>query len=605
MIKLFKNNETDFTHNENVLSNVISCKVTEEINEDYTMELEYPLEDTKNISSNLVTASIISTPTIDSRDNQQFRIIQKETHSNSISVQSQSKLLADLKENRIRAMTIVGKTRKEAIQIILDNALDPHNYKVGNLDTNPNTNVILEVKEGNLLSAIIGSENSVLSEYGGEFIVSNDTIDIVDQRGQDNGVVTEYGKNISSIKETIDNTDLATVLIPRSGDYRLPEYCIESPNVKKYEKRYFKEVDLSLNIWDGKSEKGEGQITLNEAYKIMRDTCNKMFVEDKVDQLKFNYSIDFIELSKTEEYKNYKILETVHLGDKVYVKHKKLNLDLQGRVNKITYTVDSEGITTIDKVEIGFSRQSITDIINSTIKSIKFTEQNILLQVSNLDNTLTSKIEMTAEQIQSTVTDTKNQLQSQITQTAGSLTSAITDTKNNLQSQITQQAGQIQTTVSDLNGAKSQITQLNNQISSKVDEGEISSLIEQNAEAVTIAIHNQTDMNVTFDSSGQTIQNGAFKIKDKNGNIVMWIRSDGIVMVKDLYFDNAAFSKTSNLSSALANMEGITLSNLGIGHRLTIHDSDFYIYYNGEGGYDLNDYVRTVAYKLLQDKGLV
>lgn len=112
-------------------------------------------------------------------------------------------------------------------------------------------------------------------------------------------------------------------------------------------------------------------------------------------------------------------------------------------------------------------------------------------------------------------------------------------------------------------------------------------------------------MNVTFDSSGQTIQNGAFKIKDKNGNIVMWVRSDGVVMVKDLYFDNAAFSKTSNLSSALANMEGITLSNLGIGNRLTIHDSDFYIYYNGEGGYDLNDYVRTVAYKLLQDKGLV
>ncbi len=216
MIRLFRSIETDFSHNEWVLNEIISCKVTEEINEDYTMELEYPLEDTKNISSNLVTASIISTPTIDSRDNQQFRIIQKETNSNSISVQSQSKLLADLKENRIRAVTIVGKTRKEAIQIILNSALDPHNYKVGNLDTNANTNVILEVKEGNLLSAIIGSENSVLSEYGGEFIVSNETIDIVDQRGEDNGVVIEYGKNISSIKETIDNTDLATVLIPKS-----------------------------------------------------------------------------------------------------------------------------------------------------------------------------------------------------------------------------------------------------------------------------------------------------------------------------------------------------------------------------------------------------
>ncbi|WP_143328840.1 phage tail spike protein, partial [Clostridium beijerinckii] len=403
MIRLFKNNETDLSHNEWILNEIISCKVTEEINEDYTMELEYPLEDTKNISSNLVTASIISTPTIDSRDNQQFRIIQKETNSNSIIVQNQSKLLADLKENRIRAMTIVGKTRKEAIQIILNSALDPHNYKVGNLDTNTNTNVILEVKEGNLLSAIIGSENSVLSEYGGEFIVSNDTIDIVDQRGEDNGVVIEYGKNISSIKETIDLTDLATVLIPKSGDYRLPEYQIVSSNAGAYEKKYYRDVELNLNIWDGTNTKDEKQITIEEAYKIMRDTCNKMFNEDKVDQITFNYVIDFIELSKTEEYKNYKALENVNLGDTVYIKHKKLNLDLQGRVNKINYTVNSEGITTIDKVEIGFARKNITDIISDTVKQIQFTKQEIILQVSNSEKKINARLDIQEEKIDAVV----------------------------------------------------------------------------------------------------------------------------------------------------------------------------------------------------------
>ncbi|UYZ35420.1 phage tail protein [Clostridium beijerinckii] len=403
MIRLFKNNETDLSHNEWILNEIISCKVTEEINEDYTMEIEYPLEDTKDISSNLVTASIISTPTIDSRDNQQFRIIQKETNSNSSIVQGQSKLLADLKENRIRAMTIVGKTRKEAIQIILNSALDPHTYKVGNLDTNTNTNVILEVKEGNLLSAIIGSENSVLSEYGGEFIVSNETIDIVDQRGEDNGVVIEYGKNISSIKETIDNTDLATVLIPKSGDYRLPEYQIVSPNAGAYEKKYYRDVELNLNIWDGTNTKDEKQITIEEAYKIMRDTCNKMFNEDKVDQITFNYVIDFIELSKTEEYKNYKALESVNLGDTVYIKHKKLNLDLQGRVNKISYTVDSEGNTTIDKVEIGFARKSITDIISDTVKQIQFAKQEIVLQISNSEKKLNARLDIQEEKIDAVV----------------------------------------------------------------------------------------------------------------------------------------------------------------------------------------------------------
>lgn len=383
MIRLFKSTETEFNHNECILSEIINCKVTEELNGDFTAELEYPLEDSKNVSSNLVVGAIASIPTIDNRNDQLFRVIEKESNSKSIIVQAQAKLLSDLKENRTKSLTIAGKTRKEAIQMVLDNCLDTHIYRVGNLDTNSNRDVILSLKDGNPLTVIIGSENSIISEYGGEFIVDNDLLDIVDQRVEDNGVVIEYGKNISSIKEVIDITDLATVLVPRSGDYYLPEYCIESSNVSKYEKRYFKEVDLNLNIWDGTDTKKDEQITLQEAYTIMRNTCTKMFTKDKVDQLTFNYSIDFIELSKTEEYKYYKILESVKLGDIVYVKHKKLNLDLQGRVNKITYSVDSDGITTIDKVEIGFARKNITDIIKTTVKQIKFAQDEIRLKLNN------------------------------------------------------------------------------------------------------------------------------------------------------------------------------------------------------------------------------
>lgn len=383
MIRLFRNNETNFNHNEWVLNEVIGCKPSEGVNDDYITELEYPLEDSKNISSNLVVGGLVSVPTLDSRPDQLFRIIDKDTSSTTITVQMQAKLLADLKENRVLPMTLTGLTRKQAIQAVLNAALDPHTYSVGNLDTNTNNSVIVNIQEGSVLNALIGAENSVLSEYGGEFIINNNMIDIVDSRGSDNGVVIEYGKNLSSISEKINNVDLATVLIPKSGDYRLPEYYIESPNVGAYEKRYFKDVEMNLNIWDGENEQGEDQITLAEAHNLMRATCNKMFTVDKVDQMTFNYTIDFVELSKTEEYKNYAVLETVHIGDTVTVRHKKLNLDLQGRVNKIVYSVDSEGCTTIDTVEIGFSRKDITDIIKTTVKQIKFAKDEIRLALNN------------------------------------------------------------------------------------------------------------------------------------------------------------------------------------------------------------------------------
>lgn len=403
MVRLFNSRETDFSHNEYVLNEIISCKVTEELNGDYTLELEYPLDDSKGISNNLVVGAIISVPTIDSRENQLFRVIKKETNSNSITVQAQAKLMADLKVNAVRAATITGKTRKEAIQTILNSALDSHVYTAGSLDTNTNTDVILQVSEGNLLSDLIGSENSVLSEYGGEFIVSNNALDIVNKRGQDNGVVIEHGKNISSIKEDIDITDFATALIPKSGDYRIPEYLIVSPNAGAYDKLYCKEVDLNLNIWDGTNDKGEDQVTIEEAYALMRTACSKIFTVDKVDQITFNYEVDFVQLSQTEEYKNYAILETVNLGDTVTVRHKVLNLDLQGRVNKIAYRVDSEGNTTIDTVEIGFSKKEITDIIKDTVKQIKFAKDEISLEVKNTDRKLSARLDIQEEKIDAVV----------------------------------------------------------------------------------------------------------------------------------------------------------------------------------------------------------
>lgn len=402
-VRLYKNTETDFTHNENILTEIESCKVTEELNGDYTVELEYPLEDSKGISNSLVVGAIPSVPAIDSRNNQLFRIIAKDTDSFSTTIQGQAKFLADLKENRVKAMTLTGLTRKQAIQTVLNAALEPHIYTVGNLDTNTNNDVIVNIQEGSVLSAIIGEENSILSEYGGEFVVNNNTIDIIDSRGSDNGITIEYGKNLSSIKESIDLTDLATVLIPKNGEYRLPEYYIESPLVNNYEKRYFKEVEFNLDIWDGTGEQGEEQITEAEAYMLMRAACNKMFSNDYVDQITFNYSVNMIELSKTEEYKDYAILETVNLGDTVTIKHKKLNLDLQGRVNKISYRVDSNGETFLDTVEIGFKKKDITDIINTAVKQIQFAKDEIKLELKNNISRVNAQLKLADDKMSAVV----------------------------------------------------------------------------------------------------------------------------------------------------------------------------------------------------------
>lgn len=594
MVRLFRAKETDFSHNEWCLTEIISCTVIDELNGDYTLELEYPLEDSKKISPNLVRGAILSIPTIDSRPNQLFRIIKTEKTETTIIVEAQAKLLADLKSNWCTSMTIIGKTRKEAIKQVLDNCLDQHNYSTGELDTNINKNVLINTEVGNPLVSIIGNnENSVIKNYGGEFIVNNNTIDIVDRRGEDNGVVIEYGKNIVGITETIDDTDLATVLIPKSGDYYLPEYYIESENVNNYEKRFFLEVDMNLNVWDGLGEKGEGQLTKEEAYKIMRQTCQDMFYNDKIDQLSFNYSIDFVELSRTEEYKNYKCLESVNVGDRVIVKHKKLDLNLEGRVNKIEYEIDSQGRNKIDNIGVGFTKKDLIDVINTTIRQINISEQRILLRVQNATNTLYSEIEITATQIRSEVADVENGLNSKITQTATEIRSEVTDTKNNLQSQITQNAGEIaqRVTSSDFNSYKSQTDR---EISQKISSGnEFSSELKQNVSAFKFLFNDASDGMTEISSDGLKVYDGGIEIQDKKRNTVFYVESDGTVHIRNCGIDNLNIydtSKSSMFYNALANMDRISCGEISPS-RLSLDYRDFYI---GSDGYDLKEFVERI-----------
>lgn len=400
MIRLWNSTEATFRGNKWVLNETTKSNITEVVNGEFALDLEHPLKDSKDLSKNLLRGNIITCKVMDSRPEQQFRIRKVDKTSSGVVVYAQSKLIADLSSNYIRPITLTGLNRKQAIQAVLNAALEPHSYTVGNLDTNTSNSVVLSIAEGTVLNALIGKENSILSEYGGEFIINNNTFDIVDSRGANRKFKISYGKNIASIKESIDDTDLATVLIPKSGDYRLPEYVVTSPKVANYEKRYFQEVDMNLNIWDGTDTKKDDQITLAEAYALMRTTCSNMFFKDKVDQVAFNYAIDLILLRKTEEYKHYNIIEKVYLGDNVTVNHKLLNVDLEGKVNKTVYNV------LLDKysnVEIGFTKQDITDIIKIAVKSIKFTKDEILLSVNNSISGVNASLDLQAEKIAAVV----------------------------------------------------------------------------------------------------------------------------------------------------------------------------------------------------------
>lgn len=499
MIRLWSSTEQIFKGNKWVLNEATKCNVTEATNGEFALDSEYPLKDNKDLSKYILRGNLITCPVMDDRPEQQFRIRKVDKTSTGVILYAQAKLIADLGSNYIRPMTLIGLTRKQAIQAVLNAALEPHSFVVGNLDTNTNNGVIVNVQEGTVLNALIGSANSILSEYGGEFIINNNEFNIVDYRGANRKFKISYGKNIASIKETIDDTDLATVLIPRSGDYRLPEYYIESPKGNQYEKRYFQEVDMNLNIWDGTNEKKDDQVTLAESYTLMRTTCNNMFLKDKVDQVAFNYAIDLILLRKTEEYKEYNIVEKVYLGDTVTVNHKLLNVDLIGRVSKTVYNV------LLDKysnVEIGFTKQDITDIIKTVVKSIKFAKDEIILSLNNSISGVNTKLALQDGKISAVVESSDGGATWQLSKNAFNV--AVEST-----------------------GLKSVLDVQSNKISAVVESNDGGATWTLSKNSFIVACKGASNSNVTIDSTGLIVNNGKIQVKNSSGKTVFYVNTNG------------------------------------------------------------------------------
>ena len=339
MIRLFRGSETDFEHNEWVLSETITAVVTEDLEGNFELDLEYQLFDKKGLSKYLIRGNIISCSVGDERKEQLFviRKVNKNTKSRRITVYAQAIARTKLSINFVPGCEIKNKTRKQAIKQILDNCIELHGLSVGNLDNNTNTSInmgiddstgeiidYLDTEEKSPLDCLIDDKNSIKEAYGGELRYDNFTIDMVDQRKADTTFYISSGKNLEELENEIDeiSDDFATALIMVSQDeLHLPEYVIKSPNFNKYSEGHYKLVRCDdIQLID------DSQEAIEIVYAQLRERAAEMFNEDKIDVPKLNYKINFIELQNTEEFKHVEGLQKAYLGNTVEVYYPKIEV---------------------------------------------------------------------------------------------------------------------------------------------------------------------------------------------------------------------------------------------------------------------------------------
>ncbi|CAM3017811.1 phage tail spike protein [Hathewaya histolytica] len=364
MISLYNANEVDFNHNGTIIKPT-ACKVTEELNGIFELELEHPL-DKEGRWEELLEENIIkaSTP----RGDQLFRIYKKVKTMSSILIYARH-IFYDLLDNMLVDVRIKNLKGNEAIKSIFNNTLNPNKFNVSSNILKAST---AHYSMKNPVEALLSdNENSFLNSWGGELLRDNFNIHMDFKIGINNGVRIKYGKNLLGIKEDLNLDTVVTRIVPLGYNGIMLDKSkpyVDSPLINIYGNIKTKEIKFDHIKLKEDAQEGETGYTLQEARKKLIEECKKIF-ENGLDKPAVSYEADFLLLSETEEYKDYKVLENVNLGDTVTIQHKKLNIDLQSRVIGYEYNCLTKNF---NKLNLG---NFLGDYIKSTNQILRKAEK--------------------------------------------------------------------------------------------------------------------------------------------------------------------------------------------------------------------------------------
>lgn len=369
MIQVYSPNNTNFNKNGNAVIFPVECNVSAEINGPWILELFAPIDEEDRWKLLEVNA-VIKAPSFNGE--QLFRIRQSEKKDSGISVTAEPIFMDAVGDCFILDVRPTNKNGQQA----LDDILSPNSKYSGRSDITA-TNTAYFIRK-NAIEAIAGGEDvSFLSRWGGEILFNNYEIIINNRIGGDYGVQLLYGKNIpvDGLIETVNMEGVVTRILPKAyNGITLPGNSpwIDSPIINAYPTVYtsvmdFENIRLASDV-DGENPE-EGVIvcdTLEDVYAALTAAANEQF-ESGIDKPLVSIDADMVLLANTEEYKEFRDLEKVSLGDTIHLKHKRLGIISEARIVSLVY--DSIRDITVS-VTIGAVNPSFLDRVASTVTAV-------------------------------------------------------------------------------------------------------------------------------------------------------------------------------------------------------------------------------------------
>ncbi|WP_242226068.1 phage tail spike protein, partial [Bacillus cereus group sp. BfR-BA-01358] len=378
---LYEKNTRDFTNNGICfLKDTIIAEVSETLNGSFELYMEYPVLGLK--CNEIQEERIIKAET---PEGPQPFTIHRCVKKNMSTVKIYARhIFYDLLENLIEDTNIVEQPGVGALDQLLRKTQYPHPFKVVcDISKMNNSRIVRR----NPVEAILDpqEDNSFVNRWGGELVRDFFDIKMYQQRGTDRGVTIQDQKNLIGFESDVDLDVVVTRIMPKGADgLLLPEKYVDSPLINNYSRPRIKVIEFNhIKAQKEEGRNDEEALPLEEAYKALRAAAKSKFTDEKIDIPQANYKVDFVELSKTEEYKDYAVLERVYLADTVRVKHSKLGVDIQAKAISYVFNVLTEKYKDLN---LGSYKKSFLDKMNDVSKitdGLEDMEESVLQQAKN------------------------------------------------------------------------------------------------------------------------------------------------------------------------------------------------------------------------------
>lgn len=360
---LYAASETDFTTNGiGLLTDAVSCTVTEERNGAYELTLVYPAKG--HLAEYIAEDAIIKAKANDTDEPQLFRIYKSGKQIGSNTTWNAEHISYELTGNPVERFSVSGVNAEQALNRLLAAAVFKHKYTAISDITTVNSTSIADVVS--VRKALGGVEGSILDTWGGEYHFNNYRIELLKARGADNGVTIEYGKNLTDAKQERNISNIATAIFPYAK--YTPEGTENEVYVSLKEKTLVHAGAANYaykrcEIVDFSSEWESGTIITEDMLRAKAEA----YLEKISTEPDINITLSYAQLKKTKDYKNIQAMESVALCDTVTVRIDKLQIEATAKIVKAKYDSLKERY---DTMEIGSVRTNLTKQLTATQQEI-------------------------------------------------------------------------------------------------------------------------------------------------------------------------------------------------------------------------------------------